>query len=27
LRLIRNAIGQWNLKGLSPGEYRIIDNP
>jgi len=27
LRLIRNAIGQWNLKGVAPGEYRVIDNP
>jgi len=27
LRLIRKAIGQWNLKGLAPGEYRIINNP
>ncbi len=25
LRLIRNAIGQWNLKGITPGEYRIIE--
>jgi len=27
LRLIRYAIGHWTLKGLPPGEQRIIDNP
>ncbi len=27
LRLIRNAIGHWRLKGLAPGEYRVIKDP
>ncbi|MBL1259590.1 MAG: pseudouridine synthase [Thiotrichaceae bacterium] len=27
LRLVRNTIGQWHLKGITPGEYRIIDTP
>ncbi len=27
LRLIRYAIGNWTLKGLAPGEHRIIDEP
>ncbi len=27
LRLIRHAIGHWNLKGLTPGEYRVIESP
>ncbi|HTQ98833.1 MAG TPA: rRNA large subunit pseudouridine synthase E [Candidatus Acidoferrum sp.] len=25
LRLVRRQIGEWNLDGLQPGEYRIID--
>lgn len=27
LRLIRYSIGSWTLKGLAPGEYRILENP
>ncbi len=27
LRLIRYAIGDWNIENLSPGEWRSIDAP
>lgn len=27
LRLIRCAIGEWTLEGLSPGEYRVLEVP
>lgn len=25
LRLIRFAVGQWNLDGIAPGEYRVLE--
>ena len=27
LRLIRHSIGEWQLDGLAPGEYRVITAP
>ena len=27
LRLIRRAVGDWDLEGLAPGEYRILQAP
>lgn len=27
LRLVRYSVGRWTLKGLVPGEYRILDKP